>query len=74
MLKRLSDMRIRQHLKEEITTDVKDWENIYLGSGGASGVLIGSVVNRDLGSDAGQTPFANRRGTRARNRSTRCLI
>ena len=48
MLTRLSDMRIRQHLKKEITTDSKDWENIYLGSGGASGVLIGSVVNRDL--------------------------
>ena len=48
MLSRLKDMRIRQQLKKEITTDVKDWENIYLGSGGASGVLIGSVVNRDL--------------------------
>ena len=48
MLSRLQDKRIRQQLKEEITTDHKDWENIYLGSGGASGVLIGSVVNRDL--------------------------
>jgi N-acyl-D-amino-acid deacylase len=48
MLARLRDARIRQHLKEEITTDSKEWENIYLGSGGAGGVLIGSVVNRDL--------------------------
>jgi dihydroorotase/N-acyl-D-amino-acid deacylase len=48
MLSRLRDMRIRQHLKEEITTDSNDWENIYLGSGGAQGVLIGSVVNREL--------------------------
>ena len=48
MLSRLKDMRIRQQLKQEITTDSKEWENIYLGSGGASGVLIGSVVNRDL--------------------------
>jgi N-acyl-D-amino-acid deacylase len=48
MLARLKDMRIRQQLKKEITTDSKEWENIYLGSGGASGVLIGSVVNRDL--------------------------
>jgi N-acyl-D-amino-acid deacylase len=48
LLSRLKDMRIRQHLKEEITTDSKEWENIYLGSGGAPGVLIGSVVNRDL--------------------------
>jgi dihydroorotase/N-acyl-D-amino-acid deacylase len=48
MLSRLKDMRIRQHLKKEIMTDSKEWENIYLGSGGAPGVLIGSVVNRDL--------------------------
>src|ERR1044072_2854644 len=48
MLKRLSDMRIRQNLKKELVTDSKDWENIYLGSGGASGVLIGSVVNPAL--------------------------
>jgi dihydroorotase/N-acyl-D-amino-acid deacylase len=48
MLSRLKDASVRRRLKEEITTDHKDWENIYLGSGGASGVLIGSVVNRDL--------------------------
>jgi dihydroorotase/N-acyl-D-amino-acid deacylase len=48
MLSRLKDMQIRQSLKKEITSDAKDWENIYLGSGGPSGVLIGSVVNRDL--------------------------
>ena len=48
MLERLRDASIRQKLKTEITTDSKDWENIYLGSGGAAGVLIGSVVNREL--------------------------
>jgi len=48
MLARLRDPSVRERLKKEITTDSKDWENIYLGSGGASGVLIGSVVNRDL--------------------------
>ena len=48
MLSRLKDTRIREQLKKEITTDAKEWENIYLGSGGAAGVLIGSVVNRDL--------------------------
>src|SRR6266576_2478314 len=48
MLSRLRDARIREQLKKEITTDSKEWENIYLGSGGASGVLIGAVVNRDL--------------------------
>ena len=48
MLSRLSDPAIRERLKKEIATDSKAWENIYLGSGGPSGVLIGSVVNRDL--------------------------
>jgi N-acyl-D-amino-acid deacylase len=48
MLARLQDKQIRERLKTEITTDAKDWENIYLGSGGAPGVLIGAVVNRDL--------------------------
>ena len=48
MLTRLKDQRTRERLKTEISTDAKEWENIYLGSGGAPGVLIGSVVNRDL--------------------------
>jgi dihydroorotase/N-acyl-D-amino-acid deacylase len=54
MLSRLRDEHIRQQLKKEITTDSKDWENIYLGSGGAPGVLIGSVVNRELESMQGK--------------------
>src|SRR5438874_337278 len=48
MLARLRDPTIRERLKKEITTDSKEWENIYLGSRGAPGVLIGSVINRDL--------------------------
>lgn len=48
MLARLRDTSIRQRLKKEIPADSKDWENIFLGSGGAEGVLISSVVNREL--------------------------
>jgi dihydroorotase/N-acyl-D-amino-acid deacylase len=48
MLERLRDSTTRERLKKEISTDQQEWENIYLGSGGPSGVLIGSVVNRDL--------------------------
>jgi N-acyl-D-aspartate/D-glutamate deacylase len=48
MLGRLRDPAIRQRLKKEISEDHQDWENIYLGSGGPGGVLIGSVVNREL--------------------------
>ena len=50
MLERLRDQQTRRRLKKEIVenTDPMGWENIYLGSGGPSGVLIGSVVNREL--------------------------
>jgi dihydroorotase/N-acyl-D-amino-acid deacylase len=48
VLARLRDSATRERLKKEILSEAKDWENIYLGSGGPSGVLIGSVVNRDL--------------------------
>jgi dihydroorotase/N-acyl-D-amino-acid deacylase len=48
MLARLRDAETRARLKRDITTDTREWENIYLGSGGAEGVLVGSVVNREL--------------------------
>ena len=48
MLERLRDPKTRERLKRDITSDSKDWENIFLGSGGASGVLISSVVNPSL--------------------------
>jgi N-acyl-D-amino-acid deacylase len=48
MVARLKDAETRQRLKFEISNDSKDWENIYLGSGGPGGILIGSVVNREL--------------------------
>ena len=54
MVARLKDPQTRARLKKEITTDSKEWENIYLGSGGPSGVLIASVVNRDLESLQGK--------------------
>ena len=48
MLARLRDPQTRERLKKEISAEQTEWENIYLGSGGPSGVLIGSVVNREL--------------------------
>jgi dihydroorotase/N-acyl-D-amino-acid deacylase len=54
MLARLRDAETRTRLKQDISTDSKDWENIYLGSGGAEGVLIGSVVRRELEALQGQ--------------------
>jgi N-acyl-D-aspartate/D-glutamate deacylase len=54
MLARLRDPQTRQRLKKEISEEQTEWENIYLGSGGASGVLIGAVVNRELESLQGK--------------------
>ena len=54
MLDRLRDSAIRERLKKEILTDAREWENIYLGSGGPEGVLIGSVVNREVESMQGK--------------------
>jgi len=54
MLARLRDPQTRQRIKKEISEDQTEWENIYLGSGGPSGVLIGSVVNRELDSLQGK--------------------
>src|SRR5256886_4610328 len=48
MISRLKDAGARKPLKSEISADAKDWENIYLGSGGPVGILIGSVTNREL--------------------------
>jgi len=47
-LARLRDAQTRQRLKQEISQEQTEWENIYLGSGGPSGVIIGAVVNREL--------------------------
>lgn len=54
MLARLKDPQTRARLKKEISNDSKDWENIYLGSGGPPGILIANVVNRDLDSMQGK--------------------
>jgi dihydroorotase/N-acyl-D-amino-acid deacylase len=54
MIARLRDPQTRDRLKREISADSKTWENIYLGSGGPSGILIASVVNRDLESSQGK--------------------
>src|SRR2546425_1842738 len=48
MISRLKDTATRERLKEEITKDSRDWENMYLGSDGARGILISEVINRDL--------------------------
>lgn len=55
LLERLRDPVIRTRIKNELAEEHPDWENLYLGSGGASGVLVASVVNKDLKQWTGKT-------------------
>jgi len=55
LLERLKDPAIRVRIKQEMATEHPNWENLYLGSGGATGVLISGIVNPDLKKYDGQT-------------------
>jgi N-acyl-D-amino-acid deacylase len=55
LLDRLRDPAIRTKIKNDLSEEHSDWENLYLGSGGASGVLVASVVNKDLKQWTGKT-------------------
>jgi N-acyl-D-amino-acid deacylase len=55
LLERLTDAATRTRIKDELATEHPNWENLYLGSGGASGLLLAGVVNPDLKKYDGQT-------------------
>ena len=55
LLDRLRDPAVRARIKQELAEEHPDWENLYLGSGGPSGVLVASVVNKDLKQWTGKT-------------------
>lgn len=55
LLERLKDPAVRAKIKKEMATEHADWENLYLGSGGASGVLISGIENKELKQFDGQT-------------------
>lgn len=48
LLERLKDPAIRARIKQEMATEHPNWENLYLGSGGASGVLVSGFVDPEL--------------------------
>src|SRR5262249_17734184 len=48
LLERLKDQATRARIKKEMATEHSTWENLYLGSGGASGVLVSGIVNTEL--------------------------
>jgi N-acyl-D-amino-acid deacylase len=55
LLQRLYDPAIREKIKKEMAIEHPNWENLYLGSGGASGILVSGIVNPDLKKFDGQT-------------------
>src|SRR5215472_11012248 len=55
LLERLRDPAVRDRIKKDLAEEHTDWENLYLGSGGPSGVLVASVVNKDLKRWTGKT-------------------
>ena len=47
-VERLKDPSTREKLKQEMRAPSNNWENFYLGAGGGEGLLVSSVLNRDL--------------------------
>jgi N-acyl-D-amino-acid deacylase len=54
-IERLHDPKIRTRIKAEMAVSHADWENIYLASGGAGGVMIASVFDPELKKYEGKT-------------------
>ena len=55
LLERLRDPATRARIKSEMGSDHPEWENLYFDSGGASGVMVSSVVNQELKQFTGKT-------------------
>ncbi len=56
MLKRLQDPALRDQIKRDMDDpNAKDWENQWYGSGGASGVLLSTVLDPSLRKWEGRT-------------------
>jgi N-acyl-D-amino-acid deacylase len=55
LLERLRDPGTRARIRKELGEEHPEWENLYLGCGGASGVLVASVANKDLKQWTGKT-------------------
>ncbi len=55
LLKRLTDPKVRERVKADMAKASLDWENQWLGAGGASGVLVVGVLNPKLKPYEGRT-------------------
>ncbi len=54
-IERLHDPKMRARIKLEMAVSHADWENLYLASGGAGGVMIASVFSPELKKYEGKT-------------------
>ncbi|MFN2387487.1 MAG: amidohydrolase family protein [Thermoanaerobaculia bacterium] len=55
LLKRLADPATRERAKADLASASTDWENQYLGAGGAEGVMVASVLSDSLKRYEGKT-------------------
>ncbi len=55
LLERLHDPAVRRRIRTEMAVSHKDWENLYIASGGPAGVMIASVFNPQLKKFEGKT-------------------
>lgn len=55
LLQRLKDPATRSKIKQELATEHPNWENLYLGSGGASGIILSGIENQDFEQYNGKT-------------------
>src|SRR5262249_39350556 len=55
LLKPLADPAVRERVKADMAREANDWENQYLGAGGAEGVLVAEVLDPKLKHYEGQT-------------------
>jgi len=55
LLKRLADPALRERVKSEMAKESSQWENQYLGAGGAGGVMVAEVLDFQLKRYEGRT-------------------
>src|ERR1700693_2524789 len=55
LLKRLADPATRERVKSDMAKETADWENQYLGAGGAEGIMVAEVLDPKLKAYEGKT-------------------
>ncbi|MGH9317306.1 MAG: N-acyl-D-amino-acid deacylase family protein, partial [Thermoanaerobaculia bacterium] len=55
LLKRLTDPATRARVKEDMARETREWENQWMGAGGAEGVMVAEVLSEKLKPYEGKT-------------------